>query len=48
MEERPEHSPAGWIYCDRRIQDYPYYAKKINFKSYRKLNYVTFSFKFKE
>ena len=31
MKERPEQRAAGWIYYDRRIQDYQNYANKINF-----------------
>ena len=45
MKERPELRAAGRIYYQKRIQDYQNYANKIYFL---KLNYVTFSFKFKE
>ena len=31
MKERSEQRATGWIYYDRRIQDYQNFANKINF-----------------
>ena len=31
VKERPEQRATGWIYYDRKIQDYQNYANKINF-----------------